>query len=210
MQQAKNLPKTLIDSSPYWVAGSLLLLIILLGISASFALLSFPDVLTYPVSGNVVTEACFGPYVELVNTFTQFMTTLVGILVGALLLTLALLTTQVYLWNKDRKRLNDWKHNGLVIEQMEFLSGNRLRLNSTEIELNRAQYMTLRLLAEKRTHGESLHPADLPSDNGTQMIKRLREELGGKLMEQHFIRNRRGKGYWAEVKAENIRFNDSD
>ena len=60
-------------------------------------------------------------------------------------------------------------------------------------------------LTLKRIDGEPLHPSDLPGDNGTQMIKRLREELGGRLIEQSLIKSRRGKGYWAEVDPENIK-----
>lgn len=179
-------------------------IIVLIGI-AVFAVLTFPGSPIYPDRGSVTGEQSFGIYVGLVNNTIQFLTTVVGILITALSLTVILLGIQIFLWNKDRQRLAEWQSRGLVIERLEFLSGNRLRLNGTEIELNRTQYATLQELIEKREQGETLHPSELPGDNGTQMIKRLREEMGGRLIEQALIKNRRGKGYWAEIDPKNIR-----
>ena len=110
----------------------------------------------------------------------------------------------MYSWSRDKRRLALWREQGLVIERLEFLSGNRLRLNQMELELNRAQMQTLRELVTKRQADLPLHPADLPGDNGTQLIKRLREELGARLLEKSFIQNRRGKGYWLDMEAAHI------
>ena len=194
---------------PLGISITILVSIILLISVAIFALVTIGDTPDYPDSGIIVEEQSFEEYVGLVNTVIQFLTTVIGILIAALLLTLILLGAQLFLWSKDRRKLTDWQHSGLVIDRLEFMSGNRLRINSTEIELNRAQYHTLKELIDKRLIGEPLHPSDLPGDNGTQMIKRLREELGGRLIEQNLIKSRRGKGYWAEIDPENIRIKDS-
>ena len=210
MQSTLTHPKKLLNlpGLPFSINLFILCAVMVLVTSAAFALINFPETPNYPDASTIVEEKSFEHYVGLVNTFTRFLTTIVGILIFALLLTLLLLGTQLYLWSRDRRRLTEWQHAGLMIERIEFLSGNRLRLNSTEIELNRAQYGTLRLLIERRLQGESLHPSELPGDNGTQMIKRLREELGGRLMEQTLIKNRRGKGYWAEIPKNNIHIRD--
>lgn len=212
MNSLKSFTQTLNGESRLPFAIVLLMLLavmVLIGLTV-VAMLNFPTHPAYPDSAAIIEEQSFGPYVGLVNNITEFLTTIIGILIVALLLTVGLLGAQMYLWNKDRRRLSNWQNSGLVIERLEFLSGNRLRLNGTEIELNRAQYTTLTELVTKRLAGEPLHPGDLPGDNGTQMIKRLREELGGRLIEQSFIKSRRGKGYWAEIDPENIRFKTGD
>jgi len=193
---------------PLGIAITIFVSIILMVSVAIFAILTFTAAPDYPDNSSVVEEQSFEVYVGLVNTTIQFLTTTIGILIAALLLTIILLGVQMFLWAKDRRKLADWQHSGLVVERIEFMPGNRLRLNSTEIELNRAQYHTLKELIEKRLAGEPLHPSELPGDNGTQMIKRLREELGGRLVEQNLIKSRRGKGYWAEIDPANVRIKD--
>ncbi len=193
---------------PLGISITILVSIVLLVSVAIFALLTFGAAPDYPDSGAIVEEQSFEIYVGLVNTVIAFLTTVIGILIAALLLIIILLGAQLFLWAKDRRKLTDWQHSGLVVERLEFMSGNRLRINSTEIELNRAQYHTLKELINKRIAGDPLHPSELPGDNGTQMIKRLREELGGRLIEQNLIKSRRGKGYWAEVDPDNIRMRD--
>jgi DNA-binding response OmpR family regulator len=116
----------------------------------------------------------------------------------------------MYSWSQDKRKLALWREHGLVIERLEFLAGNRLRLNNIELELNRAQMQTLRELATKRLADEPLHPAELPGDNGTQLIKRLREELGARLLEKSLIQNRRGKGYWLDMEPSHIRILEED
>ena len=194
---------------PLGISITILVSIVLLVSVAIFALLTFSAAPEYPDSGAIVEEQSFEVYVGLVNTAIQFLTTVIGILIAALLLTIILLGAQLFLWAKDRRKLADWQHSGLVVERLEFMPGNRLRINSTEIELNRAQYHTLKELINKRIAGEPLHPSELPGDNGTQMIKRLREELGGRLIEQNLIKSRRGKGYWAEIDPDNVRMKDN-
>lgn len=195
---------------PFVIALGMLLAVLVLITLTIIAMLNFPTDLAYPDAAAITEEQSFGPYVGLVNKVTEFLTTIIGILIVALLLTVSLLGAQMLLWNRDRRRLSEWQNSGLVIERLELLSGERLRLNGTELELNRAQFSTLSALLDKRLAGEALHPSDLPGDNGTQMIKRLREELGGRLIEQSFIKSRRGKGYWAEIEPENIRIRHTD
>ncbi|MGB0845648.1 MAG: hypothetical protein ACPGSM_02940 [Thiolinea sp.] len=193
---------------PLGIALTILISIVLLVSVAVFGILTFSAAPNYPDTGAIVEEQSFEVYVGLVNTAIQFLTTVIGILIAALLLTIVLLGVQMFLWAKDRRKLSDWQHSGLVVERLEFIPGNRLRINSTEIELNRAQYHTFKELINKRIEGEPLHPSDLPGDNGTQMIKRLREELGGRLIEQNLIKSRRGKGYWAEIDPDHVRMKD--
>lgn len=189
---------------PFGITITIFISIILLVGVAIFAILTFSTAPNYPEAGAIVEEQSFGEYVGLVNTAIRFLTTIIGILIAALVLTIILSGIQMLLWNRDRSRLAKWQNSGLIIEKLELLSGNRLRINNTEIELNRAQFHTLQELLNKRMEGEVLHPSELPGDNGTQMIKRLREEMGGRLIEQALIKNRRGKGYWAEIDPDNI------
>lgn len=193
---------------PFGIAITIFVSILLLIGIAVYAILTFSVIPAYPETSPIVEEQSFEEYVWLVNTAVQFLTSMVGILVLALFLTIILLGVQMFLWSKDRRKLAEWQNSGLVVERLEFLSGNRLRLNGTEIELNRAQFNTLRELIDKRMEGQTLHPSELPGDNGTQLIKRLREEMGGRLLEQSLIKNRRGKGYWAEIDPSNIKMRD--
>lgn len=194
----------------FGIAISIFLSIVLLIGVAVFAIVTFSAIPETPDTSPIVAEQSFEHYVWLVNRALQFLTTVTGILIAALLLTIILLGIQMFLWSKDRRKLADWQNNGLVVERLEFLSGERLKINGLEIELNRAQYSTLKELINKRLQGETLHPSELPGDNGTQMIKRLREELGGRLVEQSLIKSRRGKGYWAEIDPENVRIRGED
>ncbi len=193
---------------PLGISITILVSVVLLVSVTLFALITISTAPNYPDSGAIVEEQSFAEYVGLVNTVLRFLTTVIGILVAALLLIIILLGAQLLLWAKDRRKLADWQHSGLVVERLELMPGNRLRINSTEIELNRAQYHTLKTLINKRLAGEPLHPSELPGDNGTQMIKRLREELGARLVEQNLIKSRRGKGYWAEIDPDNVRIKE--
>lgn len=199
-----------IPNLSFGIAVTIFLSIILLISIAVYGIVTFSAIPASPDASPIVEEESFEHYVWLVNRALQFLTTVTGILIAALLLTIVLLGIQMYLWNRDRRKLAAWQNSGLVVEKLEFLAGNRLKLNGVEIELNKAQFKTLKELIDKRLEGETLHPSELPGDNGTQMIKRLREEMGGRLLEQNLIKSRRGKGYWAEVDPANIRFRDEN
>lgn len=201
-----NLPHS--SRLPFGIAVTIFISIILLIALAVFAISTFSAAPSYPDTGEIVEEQSFAEYVGLVNTAIQFLTTIIGVLITSLLLMIILLGAQMYLWRKDRQRLDKWQSMGLVIERLEFLSGNRLRINSTEIQLNRAQYTTFNELINSRLKGETLHPSELTGDNGTQMIKRLREEMGGRIIEKTLIKSRRGKGYWAEIDPDNVIFRE--
>lgn len=177
---------------------------------AVFAMFNFSAAPSYPSSSAIVEEQSFEQYVRLVSLTFEFMTTLIGVLIMALVLTLILFAVQLYSWSLDRRKLAEWRDHGLVVERLEFLAGNRLRLNNMELELNRAQLQTLKELASKRSQDLPLHPADLPGDNGTQSIKRLREELGARLLEKSLIQNRRGKGYWLLMDPQHIHDSEAD
>ncbi len=199
-----------IPNLSFGIAITIFLSIVLLIGVAIFAIVTFSAIPETPDASPIVAEQSFEHYVWLVNRGLQFLTTVTGILIAALLLTIVLLGVQMFLWSKDRKKLADWQNSGLVVERLEFMSGHRLKINGLEIELNRAQYSTFKELINKRMQGETLHPSELPGDNGTQMIKRLREEMGGRLVEQSLIKSRRGKGYWAEIEPDNIRIRSED
>lgn len=186
------------------IALILLVSIIALVGVAVFSLLNFSASPLYPAGSAITEEQSFEEYVRFVSLTFEFMTTLIGVLIAALVLILILFGVQMYSWSQDKRRLALWREQGLVVERLEFLSGNRLRLNHLELELNRAQMQTLRELVSKRQADLPLHPADLPGDNGTQLIKRLREELGARLLEKSLIQNRRGKGYWLDMEASHI------
>lgn len=205
MRKPKFLKFPDIPNLSFGIAITIFLSIVLLIGVAVFAIVTFSAIPATPDASPIVAEESFSHYVWLVNRALQFLTTVTGILIAALLLIIVLLGIQMFLWGKDRRKLADWQNSGLVVERLEFLPGNRLKINGLEIELNRAQFNTLQELINKRMAGETLHPSDLPGDNGTQMIKRLREEMGGRLIEQSLIKSRRGKGYWAEVEPENVR-----
>lgn len=192
------------------IALILLVSIIALVSLAVFSMFHFSAAPPYPAASAITEEQSFEEYVRMVSLTFEFMTTLIGVLIAALVLTLLLFAVQMYSWSQDKRRLALWREHGLVIERLEFLAGNRLRLNNIELELNRAQMQTLRELATKRLADEPLHPAELPGDNGTQLIKRLREELGARLLEKSLIQNRRGKGYWLDMEASHIRILEED
>lgn len=192
------------------IALILLVSIITLVGLAVFSMVSFSVAPLYPESSAITEEQSFEEYVRLVSLTFEFMTTLIGVLIAALVLTLILFGVQMYSWSQDKRRLALWREQGLVVERLEFLTGNRLRLNSIELELNRAQMQTLRELVIKRQADLPLHPADLPGDNGTQLIKRLREELGARWLEKSLIQNRRGKGYWLDMEPSHIHLLDEE
>ena len=100
---------------PLGISITILVSIILLISVAIFALIIIGDTPDYPDSGIIVEEQSFEEYVGLVNTVIQFLTTVIGILIAALLLTLILLGAQLFLWSKDRRKLTDWQHSGLVL-----------------------------------------------------------------------------------------------
>ncbi|CAA6803694.1 MAG: Unknown protein [uncultured Thiotrichaceae bacterium] len=210
MIKSKFLKFQAIPNLSFGIAITIFLSIVLLIGVAVFAIVTFSAIPQTPDTSPIVAEESFEHYVWLVNRGLQFLTTVTGILIAALLLTIILLGIQMFLWSKDRKKLAEWQNSGLVVERLEFLSGHRLKINGLEIGLNRAQYSTFKELINKRMQGETLHPSELPGDNGTQMIKRLREEMGGRLVEQSLIKSRRGKGYWAEIEPDNIRIRSED
>lgn len=192
------------------IALVLLLSIIALVGLAVFSMFNFSAAPLYPASSAITEEQSFEEYVRLVSLTFEFMTTLIGVLIAALVLTLMLFGVQMYSWSQDKRRLALWREHGLVVEHLEFLAGDRIRLNNMELELNRAQMQTLRELVNKRQVDLPLHPAELPGDNGTQLIKRLREELGARLLEKSLIQNRRGKGYWLDMDPSHIRLLTED
>lgn len=186
------------------IALILLVSIIALVGLAIFSMFNFSAAPLYPAGAAITEEQSFEEYVRLVSLTFEFMTTLIGVLIAALVLILILFGIQMYSWSQDKRRLALWRETGLVVERLEFLAGDRLRLNNLELELNRAQMQTLRELVSKRQADLSLHPAELPGDNGTQLIKRLREELGARWLEKTLIQNRRGKGYWLDMDPSHI------
>ncbi len=198
---------------PYFafsMAALLFASIVLLVVLSAFAMFNFSVAPPYPDASPIVEEQSFGEYVGLVGLTFDFLSKLIGVLIAVLILTLALLAVQMYLWSRDRRKMAQWQESGLVIERLEFRPGNRLVINTIELELNRAQMTTLKALVKKRMEGQTLHPADLPGDNGTQMIKRLREELGARLLEKSLIKSRRSKGYWIEVNPKVIKNHRTD
>ncbi len=138
------------------------------------------------------------------NSLTfRFMSTAMGILMATLIFVLILLALQMYAWHADRKRLLAWRENGFLCERLEFLPGNRIRLNNIEIQLNRTQQENFRQLVLKRLHHLPLHALDI-GEHGVQSIKRLREELGGKFVEQALIKVKKGEGYWLEIEPSSV------
>jgi hypothetical protein len=109
----------------------------------------------------------------------------------------------MYMWSRDRKKLNLWKEAGFLCERLEFLPANRIKINNIELELNKTQIDTLHMLVTQRLQGKLLHSLDM-GDHGVQAIKRLREELGSKFMEKTLVKVRKREGYWVEVDSSNI------
>lgn len=136
------------------------------------------------------------------RSFT-LLTTMLGILVVTIILLLMLLGFQMLSWQKDRRKLEQWRETGFMCERLEFLPANRLKLNNIELDLNKTQIENLKKLAAHRKEGKPLHSLDI-GDHGVQSIKRLREELGAKFIEKSLIKVRKREGYWLEVDANNI------
>lgn len=187
------------------------LLIILVALSsvaliilAGYAFFQSPPVFTN-FGHEVTDEQSFTLYINHVNFTTTFMTSIIGMLIAELIIVLILLRNLFNNWQVDREKMSAWRDTGFACERIEFLSGNRIRINNTELILNQAQLSILKQLVESRINGEALHAADIMGSNATQVIKRLREELGSKLIEKTLITNHRGKGYWIEVEPSKIK-----
>lgn len=133
----------------------------------------------------------------------ESMKEMITFLITILIFTLVLLGSQMYMWSRDRKNLELWRESGFFCERMEFLPANRLKINNTELELNKTQIENLIKLAKNRRRGKPTHALDI-SDHGVQSIKRLREELGAKFIEKSLIKIRKHEGYWLEVNADNL------
>jgi len=130
-------------------------------------------------------------------------TTIIGILMGTLLLLLGTLIYQMYLRTLDLKKIDQWRESGFLCERLEFLPANRIKLNNLELELNKVQIENLKKLAHHRIIGKPLHSVDM-GDHAVQSIKRLREELGAKFIEKSLVKVRTKEGYWLEVDAGGI------
>ena len=142
-------------------------------------------------------------YVKYTNHSFELMKNLLLALVVILMLILILVVSQMYMWSRDRKKLNHWKESGFLCERLELLPANRIKINNIELELNKAQIDTLNMLVTQRLRGKLLHSLDM-GDHGVQAIKRLREELGSKFMEKTLVKVRKREGYWVEVDCSNI------
>lgn len=138
------------------------------------------------------------------NFIMPLMSTILGILTIGLLISTVTIGVLLYLWGKDRKKMAAWKEIGFACDRLEFLQSNRIRLNHTELLLNKSQYCTLQKLVRSRMQGKALHGIDL-GENATQIVKRLREELGSKLLEKTLIMNHRGKGYWIDIDPKRVK-----
>ena len=138
------------------------------------------------------------------NFIMPLMSAILGILTIGLLISTVTIGILLYLWAKDRKKMAAWKEIGFACDRIEFLQSNRIKLNHTELLLNKSQYCTLQKLVKSRIQGEALHSIDL-GENATQIVKRLREELGSKLLEKTLIMNHRGKGYWIDIDPKKIK-----
>ncbi len=137
------------------------------------------------------------------NMNVTLYTTLIGILMGTLLLLLGTLIYQMHLRTLDLKKIDQWRESGFLCERLEFLPANRIKLNNLELELNKAQIENLKKLAHHRIIGKPLHSVDM-GDHAVQSIKRLREELGAKFIEKSLVKVRTKEGYWLEVDAGGI------
>lgn len=175
---------------------------LLIGISfyAMSITINIPDFETSNPTDNIsialnTTITSFGNVFDII---IPFMTGVIGILTIGLLLSIIIIGLLLYFWEKDRKKMILWKEIGFSCERLEFLQGNRIKLNHTELLLNKSQYLTMQKLINSRMSGEALHGIEL-GENATQVVKRLREELGSKLIEKTLIMNHRGKGYWVDI-----------
>lgn len=181
---------------------------IILGVGAyAFFASSLPGFIPPPetvLTEGILEEKSLQYYVGQVDSMIDFMTMVLGVLLAALIIILLVLVMQMRGWNDDRKRLMVWRETGFVCERLEFLPANRLRINNLEIQLNRTQMDSFKKLVSKRQEGSPLHALDI-GDHGVQAIKRLREELGAKFLEQAFIKARKGEGYWLEVELDKIK-----
>jgi len=130
-------------------------------------------------------------------------TTIIGVLMGTLLILLGTLIYQMYLRSLDLKKIDLWRESGFLCERLEFLPANRIKLNNLELELNKTQIENLKKLAHHRIIGKPLHSVDM-GDHAVQSIKRLREELGAKFIEKSLVKVRTKEGYWLEVDAGGI------
>lgn len=201
----------------FWPYLLLILLIflsclVLIGLSyyaLTIKIQDFPD-LHLPIETQADLDRALRNYTDMVDLVITFMTTVIGLLLAVMLLGVALVGTLLYILAADRKRMQSWQEIGFACERLELIDKTRIRLNNTELILNKAQSETLHSLVDSRLKGEALNAVDIPSENATQSIKRLREELGAKLIEKTLIVNHRGKGYWLDIDPRKIKqFDDA-
>lgn len=152
----------------------------------------------------VALSGAFASFENVFNFLMPFMAAVLGLLTIGLLVSSFMLWVVLYFWNQDKKKMIVWQEVGFACERLEFLEGNRVRMNHTELILNKSQYLTMQKLVSSRMEGEALHGIEL-GENATQVIKRLREELGSKLLEKTLIMNHRGKGYWFDIDPKKIK-----
>ncbi len=199
----------------------LLLLALVLSIYASVLLLPHPsDVLdqnallesSIDISVAEAVISAFIAHVVDTQQYMVFVTTSLLVTNIGLVLIIGFVIVKL---ERQRSMLKAWRDRGFICERLEFLPDNRtIKLNSQEISLNKAQYDTLKLLADYRRRGNSLHALDVhghlaPSkepdtQQGQVRISRLRQELGSAIMERTFIRLRVNQGYWIDVDAKAI------
>lgn len=206
MQSEKKGKNAILYQALAVLAFGMMLLIIVLSIlfainSIDYAHMMEPVITSMPREDYSFTVV-INNYAELTRSVIETKNTALIILSLSLFSALILLGLQFYFWAKDRRRLVKWKKAGFLCQSLEFLPANRVKINNVELAINKTQISTLKMLAQQREKGKPLHSLEM--DHGVQTIKRLREELGARLLESTFVKVRKGEGYWLEVNPKNI------
>ncbi|MBK8453623.1 MAG: hypothetical protein WAQ53_13525 [Thiofilum sp.] len=191
---------------PFWVSSFLLISVLLCIFTAIIALYQVISIGQHSPQESIVKPNgnfslySLEAYINENTVKEDILITTISILLIVIVLLLVIVMAQLYLWSLDKNKLTNFKESGIVFERLELLEGNRVRVDNVEISLNKSQMQTLSQLIKSSKEGRLLHAIDINKDNGAVMIKRLRDELGGRLLEKTLIINQHGQGYRINLK----------
>lgn len=197
-------------TKPFWVSSLLLVSVLLCIFTAMIALYQVTSIDQHSPQESIVKPNgnfslySLEAYINENTVKEDILITTISILLIVTVLLLVIVIAQLYLWSLDKNKLTSFKESGILFERLELLEGNRVRVDNVEISLNKSQMQTLSQLIKSSKEGRLLHAIDINKDNGAIMIKRLRDELGGRLLEKTLIINQHGQGYRINLKPHTV------
>lgn len=119
----------------------------------------------------------------------------ITILIVVCLVLLIVSSISIWHWIEIKSINSSIQKRGVFFNYIEVSEEGRIKIDDIELSLNRCQVQTFLQLIHAHQSGKILHAIDINKENGAIMIKRLREELGARLLEKLFIVSQYGVGY---------------